>query len=111
MRRGFSGWWGCTLLTAVTMAADAGLANTAWQLAWALNSFQLRKGYWQNHACLPQAGLGRDPRPSALGQPPPEGLRPRPLAPSPRIASGGLPMTDSGLATSSRGLPWMLTPN
>jgi DNA-binding SARP family transcriptional activator len=101
----------CTLLTAVTMAAHAGLAGIAWQLAWALNSFQLRQGYWQDHACLPQAGLLQDPRPSALGQPPPEGLRPRSSAPSPRIASGGLPMTDSGLATSSRGLPWALTPN
>jgi DNA-binding SARP family transcriptional activator len=47
----------CTLLTAVTMAADAGLSSTAWQLAWALTSFQLRRGYWQDHACAQQAGL------------------------------------------------------
>src|SRR5215472_12331640 len=100
----------CTLLTAVTMAADAGLAGTAWQLTWALTSFQLRQGYWQDHACPPQAVPRRAPRLSALGQPPPEGLRPRPPAPARKIASGGLPITDSGLATSSRGLPSALTP-
>src|SRR5262249_24000884 len=47
----------CTLLTAVTMAADAGLPGTPWQLAWALTSFQLRQGYWQDHAFIRQAGL------------------------------------------------------
>jgi tetratricopeptide (TPR) repeat protein len=46
-----------TLLTAVTAAADAGLAATAWQLAWTLTSFQLRQGYWDDHALAQQAGL------------------------------------------------------
>ena len=46
-----------TLLTAVTTAADAGLASTAWQLAWTLTSFQLRQGYWDDHALAQQAGL------------------------------------------------------
>lgn len=46
-----------TLLTAVTAAADAGLASTAWQLAWTLTSFQLRQGYWDDHALAQQAGL------------------------------------------------------
>jgi len=46
-----------TLLTAVSAAADAGLATTAWQLAWTLTSFQLRQGYWQDHALAQQAGL------------------------------------------------------
>jgi tetratricopeptide (TPR) repeat protein len=39
----------CTLQTAVTMAADAGLATAAWQLACTLTSFQLRQGYWDDH--------------------------------------------------------------
>jgi tetratricopeptide (TPR) repeat protein len=46
-----------TLLIAVTTAADAGLASTAWQLAWTLTSFQLRQGYWDDHALAQQAGL------------------------------------------------------
>jgi DNA-binding SARP family transcriptional activator len=46
-----------TLLTAVTMAADAGLAATAWQLAWTLTSFQLRQGYWDDHDLVQRAGL------------------------------------------------------
>jgi DNA-binding SARP family transcriptional activator/tetratricopeptide (TPR) repeat protein len=45
------------LLTAVTTAADARLASTAWQLAWTLTSFQLRQGYWDDHALAQQAGL------------------------------------------------------
>jgi len=55
-----------TLLTAVTAAADAGLATAAWQLAWTLTSFQLRQGYWDDHALAQRAGLdaarrARDP--------------------------------------------------
>jgi tetratricopeptide (TPR) repeat protein len=46
-----------TLLSAVTAAADAGLATAAWQLAWTLTSFQLRQGYWDDHALAQQAGL------------------------------------------------------
>jgi len=46
-----------TLLAAVTTAADAGLPAAAWQLAWALTSFQLRQGYWDDHALAQQAGL------------------------------------------------------
>jgi DNA-binding SARP family transcriptional activator len=46
-----------TLLTAVTTAADAGLTSTAWQLAWTLTSFQLRQGYWDDHALAQEAGL------------------------------------------------------
>jgi tetratricopeptide (TPR) repeat protein len=55
-----------TLLTAVTAAADSGLATPAWQLAWTLTSFQLRQGYWDDHALAQRAGLdaarrARDP--------------------------------------------------
>jgi DNA-binding SARP family transcriptional activator len=39
----------CTLLAAVTLAADAGLGAQAWQLACTLTSFQLREGYWHDH--------------------------------------------------------------
>ncbi|HEY7262514.1 MAG TPA: BTAD domain-containing putative transcriptional regulator [Trebonia sp.] len=46
-----------TLLTAVTAAADTGLATAAWQLAWTLTSFQLRQGYWDDHALAQRAGL------------------------------------------------------
>ena len=46
-----------TLLAAVTAAADAGLTATAWQLAWTLTSFQLRQGYWDDHALAQEAGL------------------------------------------------------
>ena len=45
------------LVAAVTMAADAGLAGIAWQLGWMLTSFQLRKGYWEDHAQAQQSAL------------------------------------------------------
>jgi tetratricopeptide (TPR) repeat protein len=47
----------CTLQTAVTMAADAGLATAAWQLACTLTSFQLRQGYWDDHEQAQRAAL------------------------------------------------------
>ena len=44
-----------TLLAAVLLAAEAGFATHAWQLAWALNTFLLRRGLWddQARACGP----------------------------------------------------------
>ena len=43
-----------TLLAAVPLAADAGFATHTWQLAWALSTFLLRRGLWndQAKACL-----------------------------------------------------------
>jgi DNA-binding SARP family transcriptional activator len=47
----------CTLLAAVRLAADAGLATQAWQLACSLTSFQLREGYWHDHEQAQRSGL------------------------------------------------------
>jgi DNA-binding SARP family transcriptional activator len=47
----------CTLLSALSTAAEAGLATTAWQLAWTLTGFQLHRGYWHEHADARQACL------------------------------------------------------
>ena len=47
----------CTLLAAVTMAADAGQATPAWQLACTLTSFQLREGHWHDHERVQRAAL------------------------------------------------------
>ena len=45
------------LLAAIAQAADAGRARHAWQLAWALSTFLLRRGLWSDHAMACQAGL------------------------------------------------------
>jgi tetratricopeptide (TPR) repeat protein len=45
------------LLAAITQAAGFGRAAHAWQLAWALSTFLLRRGLWSDHAMACQAGL------------------------------------------------------
>jgi len=45
------------LLAAVPAAAEAGLAAHAWQLAWALSTFLLRRGLWDDQAMACQAAL------------------------------------------------------
>ena len=45
------------LLAAVPAAAEAGLTAHAWQLAWALSTFLLRRGFWDDQAMACQAGL------------------------------------------------------
>jgi DNA-binding SARP family transcriptional activator/tetratricopeptide (TPR) repeat protein len=57
------------LMAAVRMAADAGLATVAWQLAWIMTGFQLRKGYWDDHATAQRLGLDAARRASdAVGE-------------------------------------------
>jgi tetratricopeptide (TPR) repeat protein len=46
-----------SLLAAVALASEAGLTTATWQLAWALTSFQLRRGYWLDHTRTQQTGL------------------------------------------------------
>jgi tetratricopeptide (TPR) repeat protein len=46
-----------TLLAAVRLAADAGFAAHTWQLAWALTTFLLRRGLWNDQAMACNAGL------------------------------------------------------
>jgi DNA-binding SARP family transcriptional activator len=46
-----------TLLAAVHMAAEAGLATCTWQLAWAQSTFLLRRGLWSDQAIACNAGL------------------------------------------------------
>jgi tetratricopeptide (TPR) repeat protein len=46
-----------TLLAAVPLAAEAGLAGHAWRLAWALSTYLLRRGCWDDQARVSQAGL------------------------------------------------------
>jgi tetratricopeptide (TPR) repeat protein len=59
------------VLTAVLrQAADAGLDEAAWQLAWALDTFLFRRGHWQDQAAtwgiaLTVAGRQADPVPRA----------------------------------------------
>ena len=48
---------GGTLLAAVHLAADAGFATHAWQLAWALSTFLLRCGRWSEQAEACRTGL------------------------------------------------------
>jgi DNA-binding SARP family transcriptional activator/tetratricopeptide (TPR) repeat protein len=45
------------LLAAVPLAAEAGFAAHAWQLAWALSTFLLRRGLWNDQAMACDAGL------------------------------------------------------
>ena len=46
-----------TLLGVVHLAADAGFATHAWQLAWALSTFLLRRGRWSEQAEACRTGL------------------------------------------------------
>jgi tetratricopeptide (TPR) repeat protein len=46
-----------TLLAAVSRAAEAGFAAHTWQLAWALTTFLLRRGLWNDQAMAGNAGL------------------------------------------------------
>jgi len=46
-----------TLLAVVPLAAEAGATTHAWQLAWALSTFLLRRGHWTDQAMACQAGL------------------------------------------------------
>jgi tetratricopeptide (TPR) repeat protein len=45
------------LLAAVSLAAETGLEAHAWQLAWTLNPFLLRRDLWHDQALAQQAGL------------------------------------------------------
>jgi len=46
-----------TLLAAVPLAVWSGLPGHAWRLAWALSTFLLRRGCWDDHARACQASL------------------------------------------------------
>src|SRR6266536_2322121 len=46
-----------TLLAAVPLAARSGLAGHAWRLAWALSTFLLRRGCWDDHTRACRASL------------------------------------------------------
>jgi len=46
-----------TLLAAVPLAAEAGLAGHAWRLAWALSTYLLRRGCWDDQALVSWVGL------------------------------------------------------
>ena len=50
-----------TLLASVPLAARSGLAGHAWRLAWALSTFLLRRGCWDDQARACRAGPGRRP--------------------------------------------------
>jgi DNA-binding SARP family transcriptional activator/tetratricopeptide (TPR) repeat protein len=46
-----------TLLASVSLAARSGLAGHAWRLAWALSTFLLRRGCWEDQARACRAAL------------------------------------------------------
>jgi DNA-binding SARP family transcriptional activator len=46
-----------TLLAAVPLSAEAGLAGHAWRLAWALSTYLLRRGCWDDQARVSRVGL------------------------------------------------------
>jgi DNA-binding SARP family transcriptional activator/tetratricopeptide (TPR) repeat protein len=46
-----------TLLVAVQLAANAGCGTHAWQLAWTLTTFLLRRGLWNDQAMACKTGL------------------------------------------------------
>ena len=46
-----------TLLASVSLAARSGLAGHAWRLAWALSTFLLRRGRWEDQARAGRAAL------------------------------------------------------
>jgi tetratricopeptide (TPR) repeat protein len=53
-------WFGseqASLLAAVQLAARSGLSSHAWQLAWILSTFQLRRGCWDDQAAACRAAL------------------------------------------------------
>ncbi len=45
------------ILPAVQLAADAGLAAHAWQLAWIVSSYLLRRGLWEDNVLAQQTAL------------------------------------------------------
>jgi len=45
------------ILAAVRLAAETGLGHRAWQLAWTVSTFLLRRGAWEDNALAQQAGL------------------------------------------------------
>jgi tetratricopeptide (TPR) repeat protein len=42
----------------VRLAAEAGLATHAWQLAWVVSSYYLRRGWWDANTAVQEAALG-----------------------------------------------------
>jgi DNA-binding SARP family transcriptional activator/tetratricopeptide (TPR) repeat protein len=46
-----------TLMAAVQLAADDGFATHAWQLAWCMTTYLLRRGLWHDQALVCNAGL------------------------------------------------------
>jgi DNA-binding SARP family transcriptional activator/Tfp pilus assembly protein PilF len=46
------------ILGAVQLAAEGGLAAHAWQLAWIVSSYYLRRGLWEDNTAAQQAALG-----------------------------------------------------
>lgn len=57
---GALGWFRAehaTLLAAVRVAAEAGFGTRTWRLAWALNTFLLRRGLWNDQTTVWNAGL------------------------------------------------------
>ena len=57
---GALGWFTAehaNLLAAVRLAAGAGFGTRAWQLAWTLTTFLLRRGRWSDQAMVWNAGL------------------------------------------------------
>jgi len=46
------------ILGAVRLAAGGGLATHAWQLAWIVSSYFLRRGQWEDNTAAQQAALG-----------------------------------------------------
>jgi DNA-binding SARP family transcriptional activator/Tfp pilus assembly protein PilF len=46
------------ILGAVRLAAEGGLATRAWQLAWIVSSYFLRRGLWEDNTAAQQAALG-----------------------------------------------------
>jgi DNA-binding SARP family transcriptional activator/tetratricopeptide (TPR) repeat protein len=53
-------WFSCeqaTLLAAVRCAAETGLDARAWQFAWSISNFLLRRGQWHENAAIQRIGL------------------------------------------------------
>jgi DNA-binding SARP family transcriptional activator/tetratricopeptide (TPR) repeat protein len=49
---------GTGILGAVRLAVEGGLATHAWQLAWIVSSYFLRRGLWEDNTAVQQAALG-----------------------------------------------------
>ena len=45
------------MLAVVRLAADAGFASHAWQLAWIVSSYLLRRGSWSDNTLAQETGL------------------------------------------------------